>query len=184
MSTQTTAAQTRTTWTIDPDHTDVGFLVRHMMIARVKGSFPGVSGRIEMDHEDITRSSVDVTIDAASVTTRNEQRDAHLRSADFFDVENFPKLTFRSSAIEQAADGRLRITGDLTIRGTTRQVVLDAEQKGSGVDPWGQIRIAFTASTNVDRHDYGLTWNQALEAGGVLVSQDVTITIECEAIQA
>lgn len=184
MSTQTTAAQTHTAWTIDPDHTDVGFTVRHMMIARVKGSFPGVTGRIEMDLEDITRSSLDVTIDAASVTTRNEQRDAHLRSADFFDVENFPKLTFRSSAIEQAADGTLRITGDLTIRGTTRQVVLDAEQKGGGVDPWGQMRTAFTASTTIDRHDYGLTWNQALEAGGVLVSQDVTITIECQAIQA
>jgi polyisoprenoid-binding protein YceI len=180
----TPATETRTTWNIDAAHTDVGFVVRHMMIARVKGSFPGVTGRIEIDHEDIARSVVDVTIDAASVTTRNEQRDAHLRSEDFFDVERFPELTFRSRSVERTADGDLRIAGDLTIRGVTKRIVLEAEQDGPGVDPWGQERIAFTGTARIDRHDFGLTWNQALEAGGVLVSQEVTITIEGQAIRA
>jgi polyisoprenoid-binding protein YceI len=178
----TDSTRARTTWNIDTAHTDVGFSVRHMMIAKVRGSFPGVTGRIEIDSEDLTRSQVDVTIDAASVTTRNEQRDEHLRSDDFFAVEQFPELTFRSTAIEQMKDGRLAVTGDLTIRGVTREIVLDAKQDGHGVDPWGQSRLGFTASATIDRHDYGLTWNQALEAGGMLVAREVTITIDGQAI--
>lgn len=182
---QATAQATGTaTWNIDDAHTDVGFSVKHMMIATVKGYFPGVSGQLVLDSEDPTKSRISVRIDAASVNTRNEQRDTHLRSADFFDVEQFPALTFESRKVEALGGSRYRVTGDLTIRDVTKQVVLDAEQEGEGVDPWGQKRIGFTASTKVDRREYGLVWNQALEAGGVLVSDDVKITIEGQAVLA
>lgn len=184
MSTTQIETGTTTTWDIDSAHTDVGFAVKHMMIATVKGYFPGVSGELVLDDEDITRSRISVRLDASSVSTRNEQRDEHLRSADFFDVGNYPELTFESRAVEPAGENRYRVTGDLTIRGVTKEVVLDAEQEGSGVDPWGQARIGFTASTKIDRREYGLTWNQALEAGGLLVSEEVRITIEGQAVRA
>ncbi|MEX1184853.1 MAG: YceI family protein [Gemmatimonadota bacterium] len=171
------------TWQIDGSHTDVGFSVRHMMLATVKGYFSGVEGVLELNEADPTRSRVRVKLDAASVTTRNEQRDAHLRSPDFFDVEQYPQLTFESRGIERRADGRYTVTGDLTIRGVTREVVLDAEQEGTGVDPWGKERIGFAASGRVDRREFGLEWNQALEAGGVLVSDEVKIVIEGQAVR-
>jgi polyisoprenoid-binding protein YceI len=148
-----------------------------MMIANVRGSFGDVAGAITMAGEDYTSAVVTADIDAKSITTGNEQRDGHLRSADFFDVENFEKLTFRSTRVT-AADDELAVTGDLTIRGTTRPVTLAVTIEGTGVDPWGNQRLAFTATTKIRRSEFGLTWNQALESGGVLVSDDIRITIE------
>lgn len=173
-----------TTWRIDPDHTQVWFSVRHMMFATVKGQFPGVSGELRLSEKDPAKSVIDVRIDAATIDTRSEQRDQHLRSADFFDVEKHPHLTFVSRRVEGVGGSKYRITGDLTIRGTTREIVLDAEETGRGQDPWGQEKIGFTAEGAIDRKDYGLTWNQALEAGGVLVSDEVKISIDGQAIRA
>ena len=174
----------KTTWQIDPAHTEVGFAVKHMMLATVKGRFADVSGTITIDEADIANSSVDVTISAASVDTKQEQRDAHLRSADFFDVENHPELTFRSRQVKSAGDGKLRIVGDLTIRGTTREAVLETTEEGRGKDPWGNERVGFSATTSIDRREFGLTWNNALEAGGVLVGNDVRISLDVEAVKA
>lgn len=178
-----TADTSRSTWTIDPDHTQVWFAVKHMMFATVKGQFPGVSGEIVLDANDPAKTAIEVKIEAASIDTRSAQRDEHLRSADFFDVENHPHLTFVGRRIEPLGGSKYRITGDLTIRGTTREVVLAAEETGRGTDPWGQQKLGFTASTSIDRKDYGLTWNQALEAGGVLVSDEVKISIDGQAIR-
>jgi polyisoprenoid-binding protein YceI len=182
--TSTTGDTALSTWRIDPDHTQVWFSVRHMMFATVKGQFPGVSGELRLNENDPSQSSIDVTLDAATIDTRSTQRDEHLRSADFFDVENHPKLTFVGRRVEPLGGSKYRVTGDLQIRGTTREVVLDAEETGRGKDPWGQEKIGFTASTSVDRKDFGLTWNQALEAGGVLVSDEVKIAIDGQAIPA
>ena len=187
MSTSAPASSTTTaarTWKLDPDHTQVWFAVRHMMLATVRGQFPEVAGELRLDPPDPTRSKIEVRLEAASVDTRNEQRDAHLRSADFFDVENHPQLTFISKRVEPVGGSKYRITGDLTIRGTTREVVLEAEERGRGTDPWGQEKLGFTASTSIDRKDFGLKWNQALEAGGVLVSDEVKITIDGQALKA
>lgn len=175
---------TTSTWRIDPDHTQVWFSVRHMMFATVKGQFPGVSGELRLNERDPSKSEIEIEIDAATIDTRSEQRDQHLRSADFFDVENHPHLTFVSRRVERVGGSKYRITGDLTIRGTTREIVLDAEETGRGKDPWGQEKIGFTAESSLDRKDYGLTWNQALEAGGVLVSDEVKISIDGQAIRA
>lgn len=170
-------------WAIDPAHTEVEFSVRHMMISTVKGSFPGVEGIIELPGEDGAGASVDVTIDAASITTGNQDRDAHLRGEDFFHVEKWPSLRFRSRSVERKGDG-FRVVGDLTIRDVTREVAFDAEELGRGIDPWGNPRVAFRAETRINRKDYGLTWNQALEAGGVLVGDEVRIHLEVQAIPA
>ncbi|HEX6939236.1 MAG TPA: YceI family protein [Longimicrobiales bacterium] len=183
MSTVETRGTGRSTWTIDPAHTTVEFVVKHMMIAKVKGRFADVSGTIVLDEDALERSSVEVEIAAASIDTRVADRDAHLRSADFLDVENHPKLTFRSRRIEPAGEGAFRVVGDLTIRGTTREVVLDVEDQGRGKDPWGGERAAFSATTEIDRRDYGLVWNAALETGGVLVGDNVRINIEVEAVR-
>jgi polyisoprenoid-binding protein YceI len=174
----------KTTWQIDPAHTDVGFAVKHMMIATVKGRFADVNGTIAIDETDPSASSVEVSVSTASVDTRQAQRDEHLRSADFFDVENHPELTFRSRRVETVGNGKLKITGDLAIRGTTREVVLDATEEGRGKDPWGNERVGFSATTSIDRRDFGLTWNNALETGGVLVGNDVRISIDVEAVRA
>lgn len=173
-----------TTWTLDPVHTQVEFAVKHMMIAKVKGRFTGVTGTIEMDEADPSRSSVVVEIDASTIGTRDEQRDAHLRSADFMDVENYPKIVFRSRRIEPVAENRFRVVGDLAIRGVTREVVLEATDEGRGKDPWGGERAGFSATTRIDRLDYGLTWNQALETGGILVGNEVVISLEVEAVKS
>ena len=178
-----TLESTRSTWTIDAAHTEVGFEVKHLMISRVRGRFGAVTGTIELDAEDPTRSSVTAEIDVTSIDTRQEQRDAHLRSADFFDVENFPSIGFRSSRVERVGD-RYRVTGALTIRGVTREVVLDATDEGRGRDPWGGERAAFSASLVIDRRDFGLTWNQALETGGVLVANDIRVTLDVQAVKA
>lgn len=170
-----------TTWKIDPVHSGVEFAVRHMMIATVKGRFRDVDGVIAFDEEDLTSGEVEVRIAAASIDTGEEARDDHLRSGDFFDVERFPELTFESRRVERAEDG-YRMTGDLTIRGRTRETVLEVEDLGGGVDPWGGRRRAFHATAKVNRKDFGLTWNQALEAGGVLVGDEVRITLDIQAV--
>ncbi len=174
----------RTTWAIDPAHTDVGFAVKHLMISTVRGRFAGVRGTIQLDESDLAGSSVEVEIDAASIDTRQEQRDAHLRSADFFDVEKFPHITFRSRAVDSLGAGRFKVTGDLTIHGVTREVVLDATDEGRGVDPWGNQKAAFTAETKIDRRDHGLGWNQALETGGVLVANEIRIRLDVQVVRA
>jgi polyisoprenoid-binding protein YceI len=176
--------RTQTLWQIDPAHTDVSFSVKHLMISTVRGRFADVRGSIQLDEEDVTRSSVHVEIATASIDTRQEQRDAHLRSGDFFEVERYPTITFRSRRVERVARDRYRIVGDLTIRDKTREVVLDATDEGRGRDPWGGDRLAFSATTKIDRGDFGLTWNQALETGGVLVSDEIRITLDVQAIKA
>jgi polyisoprenoid-binding protein YceI len=179
--TPTTALATRSTWAIDPAHSHVQFAVRHLVVSTVKGRFGDVSGTITLDEQHLAGSSVDVEIDAATVDTREERRDAHLRSADFFDVERFPTITFRSSRVEPGRGAALRIVGDLTIHGVTRQVELEAEQTGRGASPWGAEVIGFAATTKINRRDFGLTWNQALETGGVVVGDEIKITIDVEA---
>ncbi len=171
---------TTTTWTIDPAHSVVEFSVKHMVFATAKGRFSEFSGEINLDKDNVANSSVTVEIAAASVDTRDAKRDEHLRSADFFDVETYPLLTFTSTRVEAKGDD-LRVEGDLTIRGVTKPVVLEAEFNGQGTNPWGQQVISYSASTKINRKDYGLNWNAALESGGVLVSDEVKISIEIEA---
>ena len=178
-----TTDTTLTTWQIDPGHSEVGFAVKHLMISSVRGRFSGVKGTIVLDGEDVSRSSVEVEIDASTIDTREEKRDGHLRSPDFFDVEKHPTITFRSRRIEPIGDDRFRVTGDLTIRGVTREVVLEAVEEGRGGDPWGGERVGFSATGKIDRREFGLTWNQALETGGVLVSNDIKLSIEAEAVK-
>lgn len=173
-----------TTWQIDPTHSEVGFSVKHLMISTVRGRFSGVKGSVFLDSDDISRSSVEVEIDATTIDTREEKRDGHLRSPDFFDVEKFPKITFRSRRIEPVGGDRYRVTGDLTIRDVTREVILEATDEGRGRDPWGGERAGFTATGKIDRREFGLTWNQALETGGVLVSNDIKLSIEAQAVKA
>jgi polyisoprenoid-binding protein YceI len=177
-------ASAQGTWEIDPAHTEVGFEVKYLMISKVRGRFAGMTGALVLDESDPTRSSVKVEIDAASVDTRNEQRDQHLRSADFFDVERFPSLVFEARQVERVGADRYRVAGDLTIRDVTREVVLEVTDEGRETDPWGGERAAFSASTTVDRRDFGLTWNQALETGGVLVSNDIRIVLDVQLTKA
>ena len=178
------AASTTTTWTIDPAHTEVGFSVKHLMISTVRGRFADVRGTIQLAGDDVTQASVEAEIATASIDTRQEQRDTHLRSADFFEVEKYPTITFRSTRVERIKNDRYRIVGDLTIRGVTREVVLEGSDEGRGRDPWGGDRLAFSATTAIDRRDFGLTWNQALETGGVLVSNEIKISIDVQAVKA
>jgi len=172
-----------TTWTIDPTHTAAEFAVKHLMISTVKGHFGDVSGTVTVNEADPSQSSVDVTIAVTSVDTRNEQRDAHLRSPDFFDVEHFPAITFKSRRVEGDTQGAFRVVGDLTIRGTTREIVLDVASEGRTRDPWGNDRAGFSAATRINRKDFGLTWNAALETGGVVVGEDVRIAIDVELVK-
>ena len=176
----TTALVPATTWQIDPTHTDVEFSVRHLMIANVKGRFASVAGSVTLDESRPATPAVDVTIDVASIDTRNEQRDAHLRSADFFDAAHHPTLTFRSRSLTGDPTGHFSLVGDLTIRGVSREVVLAGELEGRGDDPWGNERLGYSASGSIDRRAFGLTWNQALETGGVAVGHDVKISINTE----
>lgn len=171
-----------TTWELDPAHTLVEFAVKHMMFTTVKGRFTGVRGRITYDEADPTRSSVEAEIDAASIDTRVADRDTHLRSADFLDVEHETKITFHSERIVKTGENEYDITGPLTIRGQTRPVTLKTELTGQGKDPWGGQRMGFSATTTIRRGEYGLKWNAALEAGGVLVGEEVKILIETEAV--
>jgi polyisoprenoid-binding protein YceI len=182
-----TQQQSTTTWNIDPAHTLVEFSAKHMMITTVKGRFAEVRGTITLDADRPEASSVAIELAAASLDTRTEQRDQHLRSADFLEVESHPLITFRSRRIEglRLTEGtEFRIVGDLTIRGITREAALDATYEGRGRDPWGGERVSFSATTKLDRRDFGLTWNAALETGGVLVSNEIKIHIEAQAVRA
>ncbi|WP_053367512.1 YceI family protein [Bacillus sp. FJAT-27245] len=174
----------KTKWAIDPVHSGVDFSVRHMMIANVKGSFQTFDASIEADPNDLTNADISFTIDAASIDTRNEDRDNHLRSADFFDVENSPKITFISTNIVKTDEGEYDVTGDLTIRGVTRPETFAVVYEGSGKDPWGNEKVGFSGSGSINRSDYGLTWNAALETGGVLVGDKIKITFEIQASKA
>jgi len=177
--------QTTTNWNIDPAHTTAEFKVRHMMITNVKGQFTGVSGVLALNEEDLTKSHVETSIDAASINTREADRDTHLKSADFLDVEKFPTLTFASTRITRTGDGEVEVEGDLTIHGVTRKVVFAVEgPTPPGKDPWGNTRIGWTATTKINRKDFGLNWNAALETGGILVGEDVTLTLDVEAVKA
>ena len=172
------------TWQIDPNHSSAQFAVRHLAISTVRGAFTKVSGTVAFDDKDISKSSVDVTIDAASVDTRVEGRDKDLRSDHFFDVEKYPTLTFKSTKVEQGEAGKLRVTGDLTIHGVTKSVVLDVEGPSAPVkDPWGNQRMAVNASTKINRQDFGVKWNAKMDNGGLVVGDDVAITIDAEMIQ-
>lgn len=176
-----------TVWEIDPAHTAVEFAVKHMMFTTVRGRFKDVKGTIEVDEQSPDRSTVQVEIAAASIDTGVADRDTHLRSADFLDVENHPAIRFRSKRIEGAMKkegDRFSVIGDLTIRGTTMEVQLDCQYEGTGTDPWGGTRSGVRATTKIDRRDWGLQWNQALEAGGILVANDVRIELEVQAVKS
>ena len=168
------------TWQIDPSHSGVNFSVRHMMVSKVRGSFGSFNGTIAIA-DDVLDSSVEATIDVASVHTSDNTRDEHLRSADFFDVAAYPAITFLSTKLEKAGDD-YRLTGDLTIKGTTRRVTLDLEVGGLGQDPWGNTRLGVSASASLNRKDFGLTWNAPLETGGVLVGDKISLDLEVEAV--
>lgn len=176
------AAETKTVWKLDPSHTIVEFSAKHLMITTVKGRITDVEGTIYLDEKDPKNSSVEATLKAASIDTRTDQRDQHLRSADFLDVEKFPEIKFQSTRI-QGDKQSFKLTGDLTIRDVTKPITLDIEFGGRTRDPWGGERVGFSANGKIDRRDFGLTWNQALELGGVAVGNDVKISLEVEAIK-
>jgi polyisoprenoid-binding protein YceI len=176
------AAGTKTEWKLDPAHTTVEFSAKHLMITTVKGRITDVVGTIYIDEKDPKNSSVEATLNAVSLDTRTDQRDQHLRSADFLDVEKFPQIKFRSTRIEGDKDS-FKLTGDLTIRDVTKPITLDVEFEGNTRDPWGGERVGFSANGKIDRRDFGLTWNQALEAGGVVVGNDVKISLEAQAVK-
>jgi polyisoprenoid-binding protein YceI len=169
------------TYTIDPSHSRVGFVARHAMVTKVRGSFNDFAGTFTIDAANPSASTAELTIEAASIDTRNADRDAHLKSNDFFAMDEHPQLTFRSTAVEQVSETDYRVTGDLTLRGVTKPVTIDLEYTGSAVDPWGNTRVGFEGSTQVNRKDWGLNWNTALDAGGVLVSEKVTLEFEISA---
>lgn len=179
------APATTTTWTIDPVHSAAEFRVRHLMIANVRGRFTGVSGTLTYNPGDISKSRIEASIDASTIDTRDPQRDTHLKSADFFDVEKFPSLTFHSSRVTRRSDGSLTVAGPLAIHGVTRETEFAVEGPTPPVkDPWGNTRVAVTATTKIIRKDFGLEWNATLEAGGVLVGEEVAISLELEFVQA
>ena len=185
MSTLATPQTTTTTWNIDPAHSVAEFKVKHMMISNVKGQFPKVTGALTLDEYDLKNSRVEAVIEAGSIETRDAQRDAHLKSADFFHVEKFPTLSFKSTDIRLVRDGELAVEGDLTIRGVTRKVLFAVDGPTPPTkDPWGGTRVAVSATTKISRKDFGLTWNAALETGGILVGDEVTITLDAEFLKA
>jgi polyisoprenoid-binding protein YceI len=169
-------------WNIDPTHTNVEFVVTHMMFSKVRGRFSDVNGVIEYDANNISNSSVTATIKTASVDSGVADRDNHLRSGDFFDAENYPDMIFRSTEVIDKGDNKAIIKGELTIRDVTKAIELNAEFVGEGVNPWGMTVAGFSASGKIDREAFGLTWNQMLEAGGVLVSKDVELVLNAQAI--
>jgi len=172
-----------TTWVIDASHSHVQFNARHMMISKVRGQFHGYTGTVNFDDQSPANSSVNVEIDAASIDSRDEKRDGHLKSPDFLDVGNYPSISFISKQVQVVDATHGKITGDLTIRGVTREVVLDTEYNGQSQSPWGTTSAGFNASTKINRKDFGLNWNVALETGGVLVGEEVTINIELEIVK-
>jgi polyisoprenoid-binding protein YceI len=175
------AAAATATWQIDPAHTAAGFAVKHLMISTVRGQFKGVTGTVVWDDQDVSKSTIDVTIDATTVDTSEPMRDKDLKSEKFFDVAKYPTITFKSKKIENVSAGKLKVTGDLTIHGVTKEVVLDIEGPSNTVkDPWGNTRVAASATTKVNRQDYGVKWNASMDGGGVVVGDDVNITIDLE----
>ncbi|MFI5266626.1 MAG: YceI family protein [Chloroflexota bacterium] len=170
-------------WNLDAAHSQVNFSAKHMGIMTVRGQFTEVQGSIDFNEDDFTASSVEATVNAASLVTNDAKRDAHLRSADFLDVENYPSLVFKSTGIERAAHDRYRMAGDLKIHGVTRPVSLDVVYSGQAKDPWGNMRAGFSAETTISRKDWGLTYNAALETGGFMVSDEVKIALEIEAVK-
>jgi len=173
------------TYKIDPAHTSAQFVVRHMMITNVRGGFGSVKGTVVYDPDDLAGSRIDAVIDATTISTLDDQRDAHLRSADFLHVEQHPTITFRSKRFEPAGEGELKVTGDLTIHGVTREVVLNVEKPtAEGKDPWGNLRTGASATTRIKRSEFGLTWNAALETGGFLVGDELKIELEISLIRA
>lgn len=178
------AAAANSNWQIDSQHSSAQFSVRHMAISTVRGAFSKVTGTVALDDKDITKSTVDVTIDVTTVDTREPDRDKDLRSERFFDVAHYPSMTFKSKKVEQLAPGKLKVTGDLTIRGATKEVVLDVDGPTAPIkDPWGNQRVAAAATTKVNRQDFGVKWNATLDNGGVVVGDDVSITIDVEMIK-
>jgi polyisoprenoid-binding protein YceI len=185
MSTATTpATSTVTTWKIDPSHSHLEFAVRHLMISTVKGRFGVVEGTVRTDEANPAQADVQVTIDAHSIDTREAQRDAHLKSADFFDAATYPTLTFTGGRVTDRSGDRFRLTGELTIHGVTREVTLDVTSEGRGKDPWGGERAGYSATTKIKRSDFGLTWNQVLEAGGIAVGDEIKITLDVELVKS
>jgi polyisoprenoid-binding protein YceI len=179
----TTLADLSGTYTLDPAHTRIGFVARHAMVTKVRGQFNDFEGSGVVDASDFTKSTVTVTIQAASIDTRNEQRDAHLRSNDFLAMEEYPQITFTSTGIQQTGPTSVELTGNLTIRGVTNTVTIPFEFEGAATDPYGNLRVGFEGSVVINRKDYGVTWNVALETGGVLVSDKVTLEFEVSAIK-
>lgn len=173
---------TRTTWTVDSAHAEVGFAIKHLMISTVRGRFAGVTGTVELDEADPSSSKVNVEIDVRSIDTRQEQRDNHLRSPDFFDVEKYPTMHFTGKRIEGDTTGKFHLIGDLTIRGISHEITLDVSSEGRVRDPWGNDRAGFSATGKISRQAFGLTWNQLLEAGGVAVSDEVRLSIDVELV--
>jgi polyisoprenoid-binding protein YceI len=183
-ATGTSQAPQPTQWQIDPAHSAAHFSVRHLMISTVRGEFGKVSGSVVLDPSDLTKSTVEVSVDTATINTREPQRDEHLRSADFFDVANYPAITFRSKRITAAGPDRYKVTGDLTIRGVKRDVTFDVEGPTPSIkDPWGNVRTGVSATAKINRKDFGLVWNALTEAGGVVVGDEVSITFEAELVQ-
>ncbi|HEY2378569.1 MAG TPA: YceI family protein [Gemmatimonadaceae bacterium] len=183
MTTTATPATGVTTWTIDPTHSLVEFAVKHLMISTVKGRFADVKGAIRYDESEPKQSRVEIEIPIATITTQNEQRDNHLRSPDFFDAEHHPTMTFKSKRIDGDLQGEFKLIGDLTIRGNTREVTFDAEFQGRGRDPWGGERMGFAANGKINRKEFGLHWNQALDAGGWVLGDDIKMSIEVELVK-
>ena len=181
MSTPASPQNATSTWNIDPVHS----VAEHMMISNVKGQFTSVTGVMTLNEADVTKSRIEASIESASINTRDAQRDAHLKSADFFDVEKHPTLSFKSKRVTRTADGELAVTGDLTIHGATREVVFSVEgPTPAAKDPWGNTRMGLSAITKINRKDYGLTWNTALETVGILVGDDVTISLDLDFVKA
>jgi polyisoprenoid-binding protein YceI len=171
-------------WEIDPAHTSAQFGIRHLMVSTVRGDFRKVTGTVNLNEQDVTKSTIDATIDVSSINTGIEKRDEHLRGPDFFDAVKYPTMTFKSKKIEKAGEGKYKVTGDLTLHGTTKEVVLDVEGNLTPVkDPMGKTRIGGMATTKLNRKDFGLAWNRSLEAGGVVVGEEVSITIDTELTQ-
>ena len=179
------AATATSTWNIDPAHSAAEFKVRHMMISNVKGKFTGLTGKLLLNEADISRSSIEASIQVATLNTGDEQRDTHLKSGDFFDVEKFQTMTFVSTKVQPIGEGEGKVTGDLTLHGVTKQVTFEVEGPSEpGKDPWGNTRIGLSATTKINRKDFGLAWNAALETGGVLVGEEVAISLDVQFIKA
>ncbi|WP_433686984.1 YceI family protein [Micromonospora carbonacea] len=182
-ATRTDLAQLTGTYTIDPSHTRIGFVARHAMVTKVRGAFNEFEGSVAFDAADPARTDVRVTIQATSIDTRNAQRDAHLRSNDFLAMETYPEITFVSTALRQTGEDTFDLTGDLTVKGVTNSVTIPFTYEGAASDPFGNLRLGFEGAVTINRKDYGVTWNAALETGGVLVSEKITLEFEVSAIK-